>query len=104
MFILESNDGSVIFTSDTKRLRIAFITESIVRITYTDGRPFLTRPSRIVTSRKSFAKYVLREDAEVFTLTTPALTVIVNKASGAIRYQDVTGKLLMREPERGGSG
>lgn len=102
MFILESNDGSVIFTSDTKRLRIAFITESIVRITYTDGRPFLTRPSRIVTSRKSFAKYVLREDAEVFTLTTPALTVIVNKASGAIRYQDVTGKLLMREPERGG--
>ncbi len=102
MFILESNDGSAIFTSDTRRLRIAFITESIARITYTDSRPFLTRQSRIVTSRKSFTKYVLSEDAEVFTLATPALTVIVNKVSGAIRYQDAEGKLLMREPERGG--
>jgi alpha-D-xyloside xylohydrolase len=102
MFILESNDGSATFTSDTRRLRIAFITESIARITYTDGRSFLTRQSRIVTSHESFTKYVLREDTESFALSTPALTVIVNKASGAIRYLDANGDLLMREPERGG--
>jgi alpha-D-xyloside xylohydrolase len=102
MFVLESNDGSVMLTSDARRLRIAFITVSIARITYTEGRPFQTRPSRIVTSRKSYAKYVLREDAEAFTLSTPALTVVANKASGAIRYHDANGKLLMREPEYGG--
>ena len=102
MFILESNVGSAIFISDARRLRIAFITESIARITYTDGRPFLIRQSRIVTSRKNYTKYVLREDAEAFTLSTPALTVIVDKQSGAIRYQDAKGKLLTREPEEGG--
>jgi alpha-D-xyloside xylohydrolase len=102
MFILESNEGAAIFTSDTRRLRVAFITESIARITYTEGRPFSTRQSRIVTSHKKYAKHLLREDAASFTLSTPALTVIVNKASGAIRYQDAKGKLLMREPERGG--
>jgi alpha-D-xyloside xylohydrolase len=102
MFVLESNDGRAILTSGVRHLRIAFITESIARITYTEGRPFQTRPSRIVTSSKNYTKYAVREDAEVFTFSTPALTVMVNKASGAIRYQDAKGKLLMREPERGG--
>ncbi len=102
MFVLESNDGAVIITSGVGRLRVAFITESIARITYTEGRPFQTRPSRIVTSCKNYTKYTVGEDAEVFTLSTPALTVVINKASGAIRYQDAKGKLLMREPDRGG--
>jgi alpha-D-xyloside xylohydrolase len=102
MFVLESNDGSVILTSGVRCLRIAFITESIARITYTEGRPFQTRPSRIVTSCKNYTKYAVREDAEVFMLSTPALTVVINKTSGAIRCQDAKGKLLMREPEQGG--
>ena len=102
MFVLESNNGSVILTSEARRLRIAFITESIARITYTEGRPFQTRPSRIVTSRKNYTSYILREDADAFVLSTPCLTVVVIKASGASGYQDAKGKLLMREPERGG--
>ena len=102
MFVLESNDGSVILTSDARRLRIAFIAGSIARITYTEGRPFQTKPSRIVTSRESYVKYVVREDGDSFTLSTPALTIIVNKTNGAIRYKDANGKSLMREPESGG--
>jgi len=102
MFTLESNDGSAIFTSDARRLRIAFITESIVRVTCTEGKPFQTGPSRIVTTRKSYTEYVLHEDADAFTLSTHALTIVVSKRYGAIRYQDGRGNLLMREPERGG--
>jgi alpha-D-xyloside xylohydrolase len=78
------------------------MTESIVRITYTEGRLFQTRSSRIVTTHIRYKEYVLVEDATTITLSTPALRVIVNKSSGAIRYLDATGKLLIREPERGG--
>lgn len=102
MFCLESNDGCAVFTSGERRLRVSFITESVARITYTEGKPFQTRASLIVTSRKSYTQYSLQEEDDVFTLTTPALKIVVDKAYGAIRYLDGNGKLLMREPERGG--
>lgn len=102
MFRLESNDGCAVFTSGERRLRVAFVTESVARITYTEGKPFQTRPSLIVTTRKSYTRYSLQEEDEVFSLTTPALKIVVDKASGAIRYLDANGNLLMREPERGG--
>jgi alpha-D-xyloside xylohydrolase len=102
MYVLESNHGAAVFTSDKRRLRIAFITESIARITFTEDKPFETRHSLIVTSQQSYTKYTLRDDAESFTLSTFALTIIIDKQSGAIRYLDANGNLLMREPDRGG--
>ena len=54
MFTLESNDGAAVFVSGEHRLRIAFITESIARITWTEGREFCTTESRIVTTQKRF--------------------------------------------------
>lgn len=102
MFVLESNHGSAIFTSNKRRLRIAFITESIARITFTEDKPFQIRPSLIVTTQQSYTKYSLHEDDDAFTLSTPALKLIINKQSGAIRYLDANGNLLMREPDPGG--
>jgi alpha-D-xyloside xylohydrolase len=102
MFVLESNHGSAIFTSNKRRLRIAFITESIARITFTEDKPFQIRPSLIVTTQQSYTKYSLHEDDNVFTLSTPALQLILNKQSGAIRYLDANENLLMREPDQGG--
>ena len=102
MFRLESNDGCAVFTSGERRLRVSFITESVARITYTEGKPFQVRPSLIVTTQKTYTQYLLQEQDGAFTLTTPALKIVVDKASGAIRYLDANGNLLMREPERGG--
>jgi alpha-D-xyloside xylohydrolase len=102
MYKLESNQGAAIFTSGNKRLRVAFITPSIARITFTEDKSFLTRPSRIVITQQSYPDYCLTEDDMAFTLTTQALIITVNKQTGALRYQDTTGKLLMREPDYGG--
>jgi alpha-D-xyloside xylohydrolase len=102
MFTVESNKDSVVFVSDKRRLRIAFVTEAIARMTYTEGRPFQMRQSLIVTSQKSYTDYRLEEDTDAFTVSTSALTVIVSKRYGAIRFSDAKGKLLMREPDLGG--
>ncbi len=102
MYDLESNHGAAVFTSDKRRLRIAFITESIARITFTEDKPFETRPSLIVTMQQSYTKYILHEIAESFTVSTPALTIIIDKQYGAIRYLDANENLLVREPDRGG--
>jgi len=100
-YTLASNDGAVIFASGKKRLRIAFVTAAIARITLTEGKPFQTKPSLIVTAPDRFTGYTLQENGD-FTISTPALQLVIHRATGAIRYRDAAGRLLLAEPDRGG--
>ena len=97
MFSLESNHEAVILAAGDERLRIAFVTPAIARITFTCGKPFLDRPSLIVTSSDRFTGYSLTEDDAAFTIATPELTLVVKKATGAIRYLDASGNILLAE-------
>ena len=90
----------MIFASGERRLRIAFVTQAIARITFTEGRPFQARQSIIVKSKNEYVGYRLNEDENEFTVSTPSLTVVVSKKYGAIRFFDANGRLLMQEPER----
>jgi len=102
MFQLESHDQATVLRGGSKRLRILFVTEKIARITFTDGRPFQTTPSLIVTAQNSFTGHKIEESADAFTLSTPSLKLSVSKISGAIRYLDADENLLLAEPKRGG--
>ena len=102
MYVLISNEGSVILGSGTLRLRIAFITASIARITFTDNKPFQPGPSFIVTTQSTFTDYTLKENPTNFTITTPTITIVVDKETGGISYLDQSGTVLLNEPERGG--
>ncbi len=101
-FILRRADRAAVFEFGPKQLRIAFCSPSSVRVTYTEGRPFQDRPSRIVTSGKTRVEFDQSEDDQAYSLSTSALTVKVQKQSGALSYHDAEGRLLTREPDRGG--
>ena len=64
MFTLESNNACVVLASGRKRLRIAFVNESIARITVTEGREFQTKASLIVTAPANFTHYELHDGSE----------------------------------------
>lgn len=102
MFTLKANDGAVIFESESQRLRLQFVTEKIVRVTCTDGRPFSGACSRIVVAGDAQAPFALEETPEHFVVFTRALRVELNKSTGALRYWKSDGTMLLREPERGG--
>ncbi|CAF3377983.1 unnamed protein product [Rotaria sp. Silwood1] len=102
MYILISNEGCVILGSGSLRLRISFITEAIARITFTDGKPFQPGPSLIVTTQSTFTDYHLEDKLTNFTISTPTITITVDKESGGVSYFDQTGNILLGEPERGG--
>ncbi|HXS13189.1 MAG TPA: glycoside hydrolase family 31 protein [Acidobacteriaceae bacterium] len=102
MFTIESGSNGVVFREGGRLLRVQFVTESIVRITYTEGREFLDRPSRIVVSSPADVAFDLRDEQHSYVLSTAALNIRVNKSTGALTYFNVTGKVLMREPESGG--
>lgn len=104
MLSFESNNNAVVLAKGPDRLRIAFVSPSIARITFTRGKPFLVRPSLIVTSESRFTGYTLGEDDSSFTIATPELTLVVDKASGALRYLDASGDLLLTEGQGSTTG
>jgi len=102
MYRLESNRESLVLTSERSRLRIGFVTDSIVRVTMTGKQPFQDRASLSVVANSWYPNYRTDEDATEFRIATASIGVSVNKSTGAIAYFDGDGRLLMREPERGG--
>ncbi len=102
MFTMMSRSDGVVFREDDRLLRVRFMTDSIVRITYTQGREFLDRPSRIVVAPSVNVAYGLRDEHQSYVLSTAMLNVTVNKSTGALAYSDAAGTVLMCEPERGG--
>ena len=102
MFHLESNREALVLACETARLRIGFITESIARVTMTGNQPFQQRPSLSVVANSWCSDYRVTEDEAGFRIATAAMTVTVDRGTGAIRYFDGAGRLLTREPDRGG--
>ncbi|CAF1182645.1 unnamed protein product [Rotaria magnacalcarata] len=102
MYILVSNENCVILGNATFKLCIAFVTESIAKITYTKDKPFKFSHSLIVTNQHCFTDYNFSESPSNFIIETTALKLVVSKEYGAISYFDQNGKRLLQEPERGG--
>ena len=103
MISLECSVGAAIFHSAAMLFRIGFPAPHIARITCTaTDRSFLDRPSRIVTADRSWAPFDMHEDSAAFTLQTSAITVRVDRRTGALTYLRSDGSELLREPSRGG--
>jgi alpha-D-xyloside xylohydrolase len=105
-FLLEAEhqapSRAFIFHSEDRRLRIEFFTDRIARVTFTKKQTFLSRPSRMVVGVPEKVKHELLEEDDCYVLRSSSLKIMLNKATGALRYFDRSGKLLMQEPERGG--
>jgi alpha-D-xyloside xylohydrolase len=98
----EHSGTAVVFTSGTHRMRIAFPTPAVARVTLTAGKPFLTTPSRVVTAVREGAACTLDESSDEYTVMTDGMRLEVNRATGALRYFRADGTLLFSEPARGG--
>lgn len=102
MITLHRQENAAVFALGERQTRIAFVNSAIARITCTQGRAFRDAPSLIVTAPSKYVPFELRERDGHFLLVTGELQLEVSERSGAIRYRDAQGKLLLREPERGG--
>ena len=103
MFEVQSRGRDVVLTSeDGRRLRIAFLSPSIARITYTKGKDFEQRQSRIVVLDRDFEATTVEDLGRRVLVSTSSLSVEVDKATAALSYYDGERNLLFREPEQGG--
>lgn len=91
--------SSYIYEHRGVRTRIQAAADGILRITRTRRAEFLCRPSdAVVLSAPILGS--LTETVQEARFSAGALTAVVNKATGALRFEDDSGHLLLREPER----
>jgi alpha-D-xyloside xylohydrolase len=102
MFDCVRKGDAVFLTSGEKYGRLTFLSASTVRVTYTQGRPFSTKQSRIVVCKGIFSDFEIIEEASAFLVTTSMLRVHIDKATASLRYSNAQGKVLLQEPAQGG--
>lgn len=102
LFSLEERSHTAIFRSKDHRLRVQFFTDDIARITYTGDQSFLERSSRIVVGKPKEVAYEVLDQGDHYVIRTAALSIFLHKETGALKYFDARGDLLLKEPEHGG--
>jgi alpha-D-xyloside xylohydrolase len=80
---------------------VLFYGPGIVRVQAHLGQAFTAQPSLVVVARpQRDGAFELRDEAATLTVSTAALRITVDKASGALSFFGVNGRLLTRERER----
>jgi alpha-D-xyloside xylohydrolase len=99
----ERGERGLILETTKGRIQIETYSPSILHIVYTHEEEFSTKESlAVVPEAYQGAEWSLTESEGTIELTTTRLQLSILKATGAFRYRDRNGRLLAKEPDRGG--
>jgi len=94
--VRELPDGAQ-FTVDGGTLRIQFWSPDIVRVTYAAGAELPATQSLSVIASPAAVRPARRQNDQAYTLSTPRVTVRIDKKSGTVSFLDPAGKVLLQE-------
>ena len=94
--VRRENDA-LILTSQRGMLRLSPVTPSILRVTYTELEAFSEEKSLGICCYDRLSEWEYAETPDSITLCLENFTATVDRSSGAIRYTDHGGALLLRE-------
>jgi len=85
-----------------RKVRLQVIDDAIIRVTATPGDDFSNLPDTLMLVAESAGEgFSVEEQGGSVVLQTPAVRAEVSLDSGAVRFTDAAGKLLLAEAERG---
>jgi alpha-D-xyloside xylohydrolase len=86
---------------DGGQLKIEVCTDSIVRVAFARDPAFFSRPSLAAAPKRcGDANATVASNDTVLTISTPALGIQVDKASGRVAFFDSSGALIVAEKAR----
>lgn len=88
---------ALVLRSERGTLRLAPQTESIVRVSFSEGASCSEKTGVGIRFGGSFSGWSWKETADAVTLCLPALTLDISKAAGSITYRNADGSLLLAE-------
>lgn len=99
----ETLPDGLLIENDQARLLLTVYTSHAVRIRYTRRSGFSPRPSLMVVAQPDArVPFHVRETGDCLFLSTLDLAIEIDPQTLALTYRDSDGRLLTREPERGG--
>ncbi|HEV2453669.1 MAG TPA: TIM-barrel domain-containing protein [Verrucomicrobiae bacterium] len=97
----QTNTTGLIFQMSTGVLQLQVFSSQVIRVTYglTDALP---TNSFAVLAAPTNSGWTVTQAADSISLSTPSLTVSVNRATGAVGFYDTNGSVILTELPQGG--
>ncbi len=96
------DDGLYLHTDRGLLMALTPYTARAVRVRCTLRDTFSTRESLMVTARPAAIPFTVAETPERLVFATDELVIEIDRQTAAFTYRDRAGRLLTREPARGG--
>lgn len=95
--------GALTIQTDGGYLELTPYTARTIRIRYRGTADFCPAPGPIVIAQPDpTVEFVVRDQADQLVLVTDALAIAIDRRTAAFTYFDRSGRVLTREPARGG--
>ncbi|MCD9022012.1 glycoside hydrolase family 31 protein [Cohnella silvisoli] len=99
----EKREDALYLETESGIAKLTPVSNRIIRVVFTQDREFSSKESLVVLPQaEESVRWEVREDTERLVLRTPVLQIEIRKETCAITYLDGNGRLLTKEPERGG--
>lgn len=100
--LTEAEGNRAVLRSDAGSMLIEACTPSAVHVVYTGQDHFSQRKSKTVIRKDAKTVLSVSESEGVIRFRTEKILLAADKVTGAFRWYDAEGNLLVREPEKGG--
>ena len=91
------NPGEVIFKLDKGLMKIVACRDDIIEVKYTVFDHFTDKPSLVINNKWQLNPIHIVENASGYIITTKKLKLKIDKATNAITYTDLNGKVITSE-------
>ena len=96
-----SQDGMTLHLA-SGTLKLQMCAERVIRVSYSPGEVIPAQTDFVVIKKWTPCPFTFKEDEASLTLSTDALGVRVDRASGALTFSDAAGRTILRETPEGG--
>ena len=79
-------------------LKLQMCAERVIRVSYSPGEVIPPQTDFVVIKKWTPCPFTFKEDEASITLSTDALGVRVDRASGALTFSDAAGRTILRKP------
>ena len=85
-------------TLDNGLMKVKICLDNVVEVKYTTLPVFLDKPSLVITNKwNNTPEFSVAETPAEITLATSCLKITIDRKTNAVRYTDLTGKLILAE-------
>jgi len=98
----ERTDTELHIETELGRLKLVPYSDSIVRVVYTLAQDFSPSRGLGLVPLEPNCHWTVSDTPRSLVLSTKKLRVEINRQTGALSYFDAQGRLLTKEPDRGG--